>query len=69
MSDMFDFRLKYIRWDKKYGMQILNGTAKTPAQRISEIRAVTLPQVQAAAKAVTLDTVFMLAGTGEEHHD
>ena len=23
MSDMFDFRLKYIRWDKKYGMQIL----------------------------------------------
>ena len=52
-----------------YGMQILNGTAKTPAQRISEIRAVTLPQVQSAAKAVTLDTVFMLAGTGEEHHD
>ncbi len=52
-----------------YGNQILNGTAKTPAQRIAEIETVALPQVQSAAKAVTLDTVFMLAGTGEEHHD
>ncbi len=52
-----------------YGNQILNGTAKTPAQRIAEIRTVTLPQVRQAAEAVTLDTVFMLAGTGEEHHD
>ena len=52
-----------------YGNQILNGTAKTPAQRIAEIRTVTLPQVQKAANAVTLDTVFMLAGTGEEHHE
>lgn len=52
-----------------YGMQLLNGAAKTPAQRIAEIKAVTLPQVQQAAQAVTLDTVFMLAGTGEEHHD
>ena len=52
-----------------YGSQILNGTAKTPAQRIAEIETVTLPQVQKAAEAVTLDTVFMLAGTGEESHD
>lgn len=52
-----------------YGNQILNGSAKTPAQRIAEIKTVTLPQVQQAAQAVTLDTVFMLAGTGEENHE
>jgi predicted Zn-dependent peptidase len=52
-----------------YGNQILNGTVKTPVQRISEIGTVTLPQVRTAAEAVTLDTVFMLAGTGEEHHE
>lgn len=52
-----------------YGNQILNGTAKTPAQRIAEIETVTLPQIRQAAGAVVLDTVFMLAGTGEEHHD
>ena len=52
-----------------YGLQTLNGTAQTPAQRSAEIRTVTLPQIRKAAQAVTLDTVFMLAGTGEEHHD
>ena len=52
-----------------YCMQTLNGTVKTPAQRIEEIRTVSLPNVQQAARSVTLDTVFMLAGTGEEHHD
>lgn len=52
-----------------YSNQTLNGTVKTPAQRIDEIAAVTLPQVRQAAEVVTLDTVFMLAGTGEEHHE
>ena len=52
-----------------YGVQILHAALKTPAQRIAEIRTVEPAQVQKAAQAVTLDTVFMLAGTGEKHHD
>lgn len=51
-----------------YGNQILRGTAKTPQQRIDELGKVTLAEVQAAAQNITPDTVFMLAGTGEEHH-
>ena len=51
-----------------YGNQIFRGTAKTPQQRIEELGTVTLEQVQAAAQKITPDTVFMLAGTGEEHH-
>ncbi|MBQ7545345.1 MAG: insulinase family protein [Clostridia bacterium] len=51
-----------------YANQIFRGTAKTPQQRIAEYDAVTLEQVQAAAQKITPDTVFMLAGTGEEHH-
>ena len=51
-----------------YGSQIFRSTAKTPQQRIEELGAVTLDQVQAAAQNITPDTVFMLAGTGEDHH-
>ena len=52
-----------------YANQIFTGAIKTPEARIAEYNAVTLDEVRHAAQQITPDTVFMLAGTGEENHD
>jgi len=54
------------RW---YAMQLLSDETKTTDQRMAEINTVTLEQIEEAARNVTLDTVFMLAGTGEGQDD
>lgn len=52
-----------------YAAQILRERLKTPEEDIEELRGVTPEQVIAAANRVTLDTVFMLTGSGEVHTD
>lgn len=49
-----------------YTSSILEPAVKTPAQEAEEIRQVTKEQVVAAANRVTLDTIYMLSGTGED---
>ncbi len=51
-----------------YAMQIFRDAFKTPAQRIAEYAAVKPEEIRPAAEKITLDTVFMLAGTGENDH-
>ena len=51
-----------------YALQIFRDTFKTPAQRIAEFAAVTPEEIRPVAEKITLDTVFMLAGTGENDH-
>ena len=51
-----------------YGNQIFTHTIKTPQQRIDELQTLTLQQIRDAAQKITLDTIFMLAGTGEDNH-
>ena len=43
-----------------YLNRILTGSLQTPAEELAVIDAVTREQVIAAAKAVTLDTVYLL---------
>ena len=52
-----------------YTYRILEPVLKTPAQEAEEIRQVTKEQVIAAANRVTLDTIYMLSGTGEDDTD
>ena len=49
-----------------YGEQIFLDKIKTPQERIAEIETVKYEDIKEMAQKVTLDTVFMLAGTGEE---
>ena len=49
-----------------YGEQIFLDKIKTSQERIAEIEAVKYEDIKEMAQKVTLDTVFMLAGTGEE---
>ncbi len=51
-----------------YVQQMFRPSLKTPEQRIREYAAVQLEQIRPAAEKMTLDTVFMLAGTGENDH-
>ena len=48
-----------------YAGQIFKGTAKTTAERIAELENVRYEDIRQIAEGITLDTVFMLAGTGE----
>lgn len=48
-----------------YSSQMFRKTLKSTAQRIEEIRAVAFEDIRKAAKNITPDTVFMLAGTGD----
>jgi predicted Zn-dependent peptidase len=50
--------------DRWYSGQMLDTDIITPEEYASLISAITREQVIAAAQAVTLDTVYMLAGTG-----
>lgn len=52
--------------DRWYSGQMLDSDIITPEEYASLISAITREQVIAAAQAVTLDTVYMLAGTGTE---
>ncbi|MEI6578844.1 MAG: insulinase family protein [Eubacteriales bacterium] len=52
-----------------YTSQLLKPEIKTPEQETEKIRQVTMEQVVAAANRVTLDTIFMLSGTGEAETD
>lgn len=52
-----------------YGIQIFDGAAKSTAVRIEEIQNTKFEDIQRAAQCITLDTVFMLAGMGEESDD
>lgn len=52
-----------------YTFRILEPVLKTPAQEAEEIRQVTKERVVAAANRVTLDTIYMLSGTGEDGSD
>ncbi len=49
-----------------YTEQLLADRIKTPQERIAEIESVKFEDIREMAQKVTLDTVFMLAGTGEE---
>ncbi|MBQ3149613.1 MAG: insulinase family protein [Clostridia bacterium] len=49
-----------------YSNQILNKEIKTPQERLSEFESVKFEDIREMAQKITLDTVFMLAGTGEE---
>lgn len=46
--------------------QVADDDIQTPQELVEEMKAVTLDEVLAAARAVTLDTVFLLKGTGTE---
>jgi predicted Zn-dependent peptidase len=46
--------------------RVLAGDLRTPAQVAEALHAVTKEQVAAAAKAITLDTVYLLEGEGKE---
>jgi predicted Zn-dependent peptidase len=50
-------------------IQILESEFKTPEQELELINRVTKDEVIAVANRVTLDTVYMLSGTGEEQTD
>lgn len=50
-----------------YADQIFFDELKTPQERIAEIETVKFEDIKEMAQKVTLDTVFMLAGTGEEN--
>ncbi|MEE1284956.1 MAG: pitrilysin family protein [Acutalibacteraceae bacterium] len=52
--------------DRWYGGQMLDSDVITPEEYAEQIAAITREQVIAAAQCVTLDTVYMLAGTGTE---
>ncbi len=52
-----------------YAYQILEPDITTPAQEAEEIKLVTKEQVVAAANRVSLDTIYMLSGTGEDSGD
>lgn len=52
-----------------YDIQILDGTARPTAERIEEIRNARYEEIQNAAQHITLDTVFMLAGTEAQSDD
>ncbi len=55
--------------DRWYGGQMLDSDIITPEEYAKKISTVTREQVIAAAQAVTLDTVYMLVGTGTEDDD
>lgn len=55
--------------DSWFMSQVTNASFKYPEEYIEEFNAVTREQVVEAAKAVTLDTVFMLEGTATEGED
>lgn len=52
-----------------YDIQIFDGTAKSTSERIEELRQTRWEDIQKAARQITLDTVFMLAGMGETNND
>ena len=52
--------------DRWYGGQMLDSEIMTPEEYAELISAVTREQVIAAAQNVTLDTVYMLTGTGTQ---
>ena len=49
-----------------YSEQLFLDKIKTPQERIAEIEKVRFEDIKEMAEKLTLDTVFMLAGTGEE---
>lgn len=55
-----------IAW---YASQIFESELKTPERESQLINAVTKDEVTAAANRVTLDTIYMLSGTGEAQTD
>ncbi len=55
--------------DRWYGGQMLDSDVITPEEYASIISSITREQVIAAAQCVTLDTVYMLAGTGTEEDE
>lgn len=52
-----------------YDIQILEGTARSTAERIADIQAARFEDIQKAARQISLDTVFMLAGTEVDDDD
>ena len=52
--------------DRWYSGQLLDSDVITPEEYAKQIAAITREQVIAAAQCVTLDTIYMLAGTGTE---
>ena len=46
--------------------QVLKGTELTPQQQAEKFNAVTKDAVVAAANRLTLDTVYVLTGSGED---
>ena len=52
--------------DAWFYSQVVDEDFMTPEKLVDDIKAVTLEQVLTAANAVTLDTVFLLKGTGGE---
>ena len=52
-----------------YLMQILQGTALSPEEEVADMNAVTHQQMQQAAAAVTLDSVYFLTGKEAESHE
>lgn len=55
--------------DRWYGGQMLDSDVITPEEYAKQISEITREQVIAAAQCVTLDTVYMLAGTGTEDEE
>lgn len=55
--------------DRWYGGQMLDTDIITPEEYAKQISGITREQVIAAAQFVTLDTVYMLAGTGTEEDE
>ena len=48
-----------------YLTQILSGSDESPLENVEKITAMTKERIQSAAKKITLDTVFFLAGKKE----
>lgn len=51
--------------DAWFYSQVVEETFQTPEELVADIKAVTVEQIVAAANAVTLDTVWLLKGTGD----